>query len=195
MEAAIARGQGKSASGATLENLTLEVKFPPSIGVIIDIETDNKLRTLPDLRVIAKFHLATLTPMSYLFTKKGRVQFEKDERGLTVDDILDEAIEAGAEDVEADEDGNIVLWTEPSKTNAAAQALAKRFELQIQSTDIIWDANEETRSTLEGEENVRSFKEFVGKLRDNSHVQGVYANVKQGALSDEEWEDIQSQLD
>lgn len=170
------------------------MKFPPSISLVIDIETDNKLRILADLRTIARHHNATATPTSYLFTKKGRVQFEKDERCLTPDDVLDEAIEAGAEDVESDEEGNIVVWTEPSQTNAAAQGLAGSLGLKIQGMDIIWDANDETKVAMD-RGTVKLFVDFLGKLREEPNVTGVYANVQKGEVSDEEWEEVESRLD
>jgi transcriptional/translational regulatory protein YebC/TACO1 len=195
MEAAIARGQGKSATGAALENVTLEVILPPTVAMIIETETDNRARTLMDLRYLVKSHGGTVTPTSYLFRKKGRVSFEKDERNLGVDEVLDEAIEAGAEDVETDEEGSIVVWTEPAKTTAAAQALQKSLGLKVESSDIIWDANEETKVQLESEDVVKALSNFVEALQDNPNVQGVYANVAQGKLADEVWEDLQVRLD
>jgi len=195
MEAAIARGQGKSATGAALEYVTLEVIMPPTVAMIIETETDNRARTLMDLRHLVKVHGGSVTPTSYLFQKKGRVAFEKDERNLGVDEVLDEAIEAGADDVETDEDGNVVIWTEPSKTMAAAEALQKSLNLKVESSDIIWDANEDTKVPLESEDAVKALSAFVEALQDNPNVQGVYANVAQGHLADDVWEDFQVKLD
>lgn len=195
MEAAIARGQGKSATGAALETLTLEVIMPPTVAMVIDAETDNKNRTLMELRMLIKSHGGTVTPTSYLFQRKGRLQFEKDDRNLGVDEVLDEAIEAGAEDVETDEDGNIVVWTEPSKVTSAAQALQTSLGLRVGSSDIIWDANEDTRVPLEHETSVKALSEFVAAVQENPNVQGVYANAAQGKLSDEVWEHLQGVLD
>jgi transcriptional/translational regulatory protein YebC/TACO1 len=195
MEAAIARGQGKSATGATLENVTLEVIMPPTVAMIIDAETDNKARTMMDLRHLVKVHGGSVTPTSYLFQKKGRIAFEKDERNLGVDEVLDEAIEAGAEDVEADEDGSIVVWTEPNRTMAAAEALQKSLNLKVESSDIIWDPNEDTKVPLESSDAVKALSAFVEALQENPHVQGVYANAAQGCLADDVWEDLQIKLD
>jgi transcriptional/translational regulatory protein YebC/TACO1 len=195
MEAAIARGQGKSATGATLENVTLEVIMPPTVAMIIDAETDNKARTMMDLRHLVKVHGGSVTPTNYLFQKKGRIAFEKDERNLGVDEVLDEAIEAGAEDVEADEDGSIVVWTEPNKTMAAAEALQKSLNLKVESSDIIWDPNEVTKVPLESQDAVKALSAFVEALQDNPHVQGVYANAAQGGLADDIWEDLQVKLE
>jgi len=195
IEAAIARGQGKSTSGAALESLTLELIMPPSVAMIVDVETDNKGRTMQDLRHLIKRHGGTVTPTSYLFQKKGRVAFEKDERNLGVDEVLDEAIEAGAEDVETDEEGSIVIWTEPNKITAAADALQKSLNLKVESTDIIWDANEDTKVPVEKEQVVKALSDFIEALQENSEVQGVYANIAQGNLPDEVWEELEGRLD
>jgi transcriptional/translational regulatory protein YebC/TACO1 len=196
MEAAIARGQGKSATGATLENITLEVITPSTVAMIIEMETDNRNRTLGDVRNLIKIHGGNVTPTNYLFQKKGRVAFEKDERDIGVDDVLDEAIEAGAEDVEVDEDGNIVIWTEPSKTMAAAEALQKSHGLKVESSDILWDANEDTKVSVDSEVAVKTLSEFIEALQDYPNVQGVYANVARGmSISEDVWEDLVEKLD
>jgi len=163
--------------------------------MIIDAETDNRNRTLMDLRVIVKHYGGTVTPTSYLFQKKGRISFEGDERNLGVDDVLDEAIEAGAEDVEADNEGNIIVWTEPNMTTAAAEALIKSHNLKVQSSDIIWDPNADTKVPLENPAFAQRFIELIDAMRDHPNVHGVYANVAQGKIEDELWEDLQSRLD
>ena len=195
MEAAIARGQGKSTTGAALESVTLEVIMPPTVAMVIDAETDSKNRTLMELRIAVKNHQGTVTPTAYLFQRKGRLQFEKDDRNLGVDEVLDDAIEAGAEDVETDENGSIVVWTEPNKVTAAAKALQESLGLKVNSSDIIWDANEDTRVPLESESSVELLSNFVTAIRDNPNVQGVYCNAAQGSLTDELWEDFAIRLD
>lgn len=195
MEAAIARGQGKSSTGASLVNTMVEVIMPPSVAMIIECETDSQARTLQDLRHLTKVHGGNVTPTSYLFEKKGRVIFEKDERDIGVDDVLDDAIEAGAEDVEVDEDGSIIVWTEPTKTMAAGEALQKSHGLKVESSDIIWDANDDTRVPLEEGKHLDSLSAFIDSLQEQSEVQGVYANVAQGSLPDDTWEDLVGKLD
>lgn len=195
MEAAIARGQGKSSTGAALENLTLEVIMPPSVSMIIDAETDNKNRTLMDLRLLIKLHKGTVSPTSYLFQKKGRIIFEKDERNLGVDEVLDDAIEAGAEDVELDDGGSIIVWTEPNKISSAAKALQQSLGLKVEDSDIIWDPNEDTKIQVEAGEEVQGLSSFIDDLKQNPNVQGVYANVAQGSIPNDIWDDLQSRLD
>ena len=194
MEAAVARGQGKSSTGTALENVTLEVIMPPTVALIIETETDNRNRTLNDLRHLVKVHGGSVTPTSYLFQKRGRVAFESEDGKIGVDEILDAAIEAGADDVEMDEDGNIVVWTEPNKTTVTAEALQKSHGLKVESADIIWDPNEDTKVSLKDEETLK-LAELLEALEDNPQVQGIYANLAQGDLSEVVWEELQSHLD
>lgn len=196
MEAAIARGQGRSPTGATLENITLEVITPSTVAMIIEMETDNRNRALADVRNIVKHHGGSVTPTSYLFHKKGRVAFGNDDREIGVDEVLDEAIEAGAEDVETDEDGSIIVWTEPNKTTATAEALEKSHGLKVESSDILWDANEDTKVTVDSEDAVKALSEFISALQEYPNVQGVYYNAAKGpSIADDKWEEMEEKLE
>jgi transcriptional/translational regulatory protein YebC/TACO1 len=132
-----------------------------------------------------KRHGGTVTPTSYLFTRRGKVLFEKDDRALGVDDVLDEAIEAGAEDVETDEEGNILVWTEPSGVTAAAEQLGKSLDLKVKSAELIWHPNEDTLAPLDSQEAADALGQLVDALEDDPNVQGVYTNVTQGTLEEE----------
>jgi len=144
--------------------------------------------------LISNRYKGNVTPTSYLFQRRGRVEFEKDEKGTTVDHVLDEAIEAGAEDVESDEEGVIVVWTEPSGTMAAAMALQKSHGLKVESMDILWDANEDTKVTLD-EHGAQSILAFLREVSETPNVEGVYANIRQGDLPNVVWDEIQNRLD
>lgn len=194
IEAAIARGQGLSTSGVALEPVTLEAMLPPSIALIIDIETDNRKRTLPDLRLIIKNHGGTVTPTGYLFTKRGRVVFEKDEKGLGTDEVLDDAIDAGAEDVQLDDDGNIVVWTEPSGVAVAAKKLGDGLDLKVKSVDLIWHPNRDTLAPIESKETMKTLEGLISALQDDPGVQGVYTNVTQGTMEDDVWMAFQEKV-
>lgn len=188
-EAAIARGQGQSATGAALEQLTLEAIMPPSIAFVLDIETDNKKRILSDLRFILKTHGASVTPTAYLFKRKGKVVFEKDERGLGVDEVLDEAIEAGAEDVETDDSGNVVVWTNPADTTSTALALSKSLRMSTASSEIIWSPNDDTMAPVDSPETFETVVKLAEALADQQGVV-VYSNLAQGEVDDESWSEL-----
>lgn len=196
MEAAIARGQGKSTTGSNLESLMLEAIMPPSIALIIECETDNKSRTLMDLRFKIKYHGGIVTPTSYLFNRKGKLVFEKSDKIRGLDDVLDAAIDAGAEDVDTMGDDRIVIWTEPSKTFSTLEQLQSVLDLKVKSSEIIWDANRDTVIPLRDidELKINHLLDLVDELQEYPDVQGVFANVSKGTLSDDQWTELMSGL-
>ncbi|KAL2351406.1 transcriptional regulator-domain-containing protein [Cryomyces antarcticus] len=194
IEAAIARGQGVSASGAKLESLTIEAILPPSVAVVIDCETDNKLRTLADVRLLIKHHEGSVTPTNYLFAKRGRIVFQKKE-GIGADEVLEGALDAGALDVTEDAEGKVVVYTEPNDTKATAETLSSLLGLEAERSDIIWDPNVDTKVGLEDEQSVKDLSDFVEELQEKeSSIQGVYMNVAQGNIDTSLWADLQSRI-
>ncbi|KAJ8112537.1 hypothetical protein OPT61_g5120 [Boeremia exigua] len=194
IEAAIARGQGLSATGAALENLTLEAILPPSIATIIECQTDNKLRALAELRLIVKEAGGQVSTVGFMFEKKGRIILGKKE-GFGVDEALEPALDAGALDVFEDDEGRVVLFTEPAQTNKIADALAKEHGLEVDESEIIYDPNEDTKVPLDDEGAAKDLSErFLDKLQDVQGIQGVYTNWSKGAISDEMWEELSSKV-
>jgi YebC/PmpR family DNA-binding regulatory protein len=194
IEAAIARGQGLSASGAALEGLLLEAMLPPSIATIIECQTDNKLRALADLRVVVKDAGGQVGTVGFMFEKKGRIILRKKE-GMGVDEILEDALDAGAEDVFEDEEGRINLYTEPAETKSIAETLAKKLEMEIEESEIIYDPNEDTKVDLDDEEAAAKLSNFLDELQEIQGIQGVYMNCSKGeSLPAELWEELQGKL-
>ncbi|KAK0268559.1 hypothetical protein LTR91_014902 [Friedmanniomyces endolithicus] len=174
IEAAVARGQGRSTSGATLESVTIEGILPGNVAVIVECETDNKLRTLAD--------------------KKGRIVFEARE-GVGVEEALEPALEAGAVDVEDDGDGRVVIFTEPGDTRAVGDALHKTLGLQIAASEILWEANEDTSIGVPDGNMAEELSTFVDVLQEReTSLQAVAMNVAQGQLEEEPWKELQSRL-
>ncbi|KAK3115506.1 hypothetical protein LTR53_005082 [Teratosphaeriaceae sp. CCFEE 6253] len=194
IESAIARGQGRSTSGASLEPVTVEGILPGNVGVIVECETDNKLRTLADVRLMLKEAGGSATPSAYLFQKKGRVVLEGRE-GVKAEQVLEVALEAGATDVEDDEEGRIVVSTEPGETTTVGDALTKALGLQIAASEILWDPNEDTKIEVRDDKAAEELGSFVDELQEReSSLQAVAMNVAQGGLNDESWRELQSRL-
>ena len=189
LEGAIARGAGKSLSGVALEAVTIEAMMPSSVAAIIECQTDNKLRTLSDIRYVIKDFGGTVTPTNHLFERLGQIKLEAT-KSMREEDMFDRAVESGATDVEVAEDGNYVVYTEPQQTASAGERLAKITGLQIMSSDIIWlpKAESKVENSVDG-----ALDEFVGissfsglkgranqsveKLEEDPSVQSVYLNV------------------
>lgn len=211
IEAAIARGQGRSADGARLESATYEIMMPPSVALIVDLETESKARAVQDLNAFVRRRGGTVTPTKFFFARRGRVIFDETdaEDGLnpddpiTADDILEDAIEAGAEDVETDEDdGSIVVWTPPLQTGAVVNAIAASAfgdRLAVRSADTIWAVNEDTRAPLAAGhgrgDDLGRLVELVASLRAYPDVKAVYANATQGEAPAEIWQQLEQDLD
>ena len=194
IEAAIARGQGRSASGESLEAVTVEGILPQNVAMIIDCETDNKSRTLMNVRLVMKEQGGSLTPTTYLFTKKGKIVFQKHE-DVGVDAVFEQALEVGALDVTEDADQQAVVFTEPTETKSVGKSMSKTLGLNIVESEIIWDANEDTKVPVETPELAADLIRFVETLQEREpSVRGVYLNVAPGSMDEESWADFQGRL-
>jgi transcriptional/translational regulatory protein YebC/TACO1 len=189
IEAAIARGQGLSATGTALDSVVLEAILPPSIATIIECQTDNKLRALADLRLLVKEAGGTVSTVAFMFEKKGRIILRKKD-GVTVDEVLEPALEAGVLDVDEDAEGRVVLYTEPAMTNKTADKLAKDVGLEIEESEIIYDPNEDTKVALDDESTAKELSNFLDGLQEVQGVQGVYMNWTKGSIGDDVWEEL-----
>lgn len=197
IDAAIARGQGISPSGGTLEQVTLEAILPPSVAVIIECETDNKARTMQDIRSIIKMSGGASTPTMYMFQKMGRIVFNKEAEALDTNRVLDVAIDAGAEDVTTDAEGNHVVSIEPSQTISVAEILQRDLGVNILSSEIGWTPNEDTKVPMQDLTATEKLSTVIQGLRERSDVSGIFANAQPGAVAADHpaWMTLESRLD
>ena len=203
IESAIAKGQGKSPSGVALEAFTLEVLMPPDVALIIETETDNKIRTMHDLKHVVKNCDGLSSSTQFFFTRRGRSIFAaKQENEPTLSQVLEEAIEHdGVEDVEelpleAGRPRRFVLWTQPNTLMAPTKALAEKFGLEILESDIIQAANEDTVVDIDTAESAHGLDTLLSSLREYAEVKAIYANIRQGSsITEEEWDKMQRNID
>ncbi|KAF2647447.1 YebC-like protein [Lophiostoma macrostomum CBS 122681] len=193
IEAAIARGQGLSATGAALESVVLEAILPPAIATVIECQTDNKLRLLADLRLLIKDAGGSVSPIGYMFEKKGRIILRKKE-GMGAEEVLEAALEEGALDVVEDDEGRVVLYTEPAQTKTTAETLAKTLDMEIEESEIIWDPNEETKVPLDGNESAKQLNGFLDELQEIGGIQSVYTNWARGSIDEDLWAELRSKV-
>lgn len=193
IDSSIARGQGRSSAGAVLESITFEAISPPAVALILEVETDNRNRAIADLKDILKNGKSTASGSKYFFTRVGRVVFQKGAKG--VDDIMEDAIEAGAEDIESDADGNIIIWTQPTVTSQVCESLGNKLGLKVLSSEIIWSPNKETEAKVDSSPALPYFMKMLSALREYPDVQAVYSNISRGNLTDEEWASISESVD
>lgn len=195
IEAAIARGQGLSPTGAALESITLEAILPPAVATVIECQTDTKLKLLADLRVLVKDAGGNVSPVGYMFEKKGRTVFRKKD-GVGADEVMETALEAdaGVLDVTEDEQGRVVVYTETAQTTTAAEMLSKTLSIEIEDSEIIWDPNEDTKVTLDDDDEAGRLNQFLDEVQEVVGVQGVYTNWSKGSISDELWAELKSKV-
>lgn len=182
IEQAIARGQGKSSTGAPLETVTIEAVLPP-VAMIVEVLTDNKSRVLQDVRLMMRHAGAQATPTAYLFEKRGRLTFMLKE-DVSAEDVLEAALEAGALDVGEDEEGRVTVDTEPSALKAVEGSMDGQRGLEIASSETIWIPNEDTRVDAVGDEVLGPLSRLQDEIHEYPGVQAIYLNADLNALQD-----------
>lgn len=167
IERSIAKGKGVSMSGLPLETVTLEAMLPPSISAIIECQTDNKNRTLGDLRLLVKNAGGTITPTSHLFEKRGRITFNTEgENEVEEEQVMESVLEAGGLDMDVEEDQrSMTVYTEPSQTASVAQNLAGLLGVKLRNYEIVWVARPESRVEVHNlsDENHPRLEDIIGK--------------------------------
>ena len=124
---AIKKASGEG-SNTTYEDIVYEGYGPNGVAVIVNASTDNRNRTAADVRHVfdkAGGNLGTTGCVSYMFEKKGIIVIEKETCNLSEDDLMMEAIEAGAEDMETEEEV-YQITTAPSDFTAVTESLSAK---------------------------------------------------------------------
>src|SRR5437764_3714649 len=122
IERAIKRGTG-SGETTTYEDLTYEIYGPHGVAVLVELSTDNRNRTAAEIRSLVSKSggsIATQGSVSRLFQRKGQIIIPRD--GATEDQLMELALEAGAEDFKAEPQGYEIL-TEPARFEAVHKQL------------------------------------------------------------------------
>ena len=124
IDRAIKKGTGEIA-GASLEEITYEGYGPGGVAIMVDVLSDNRNRTVAELRFVFSRHggnLGEVGCVGWMFKKRGVIGIEKS--AIDEDKLLELALDAGADDVTLDGDTFQVL-TSPDKLNAVRDALEK----------------------------------------------------------------------
>ncbi len=172
IERAIKKSQ--EAGGANYEEVRYEGFGAGGVGVIVEALTDNRNRTASEVRsIFAKFggNLGETGAVSFNFDKLGAIEF--DAAKATPDQMLEAAIEAGAEDCESSEDGHIV-YCNPDELHRVAKALEERFG-EPRAARITW--RPKTDMPID-EEAGQKLLRMIDALEESDDVQDVYANFE-----------------
>lgn len=172
IERAIARGAGGQ-EGSDLAQLTYEGYGPGGVAVLVETVTDNRNRTVAEVRhafTKAGGNLGTDGSVAYLFDKKGQMSFASD---TDEDTLVETAIEAGADDVETDDDGGIEVTTAPDDFITVMDAIiAAGFEPEAAEVAMV----PQTYSALDLDTAEKVLR-LLDALEDLDDVQNVYTNA------------------
>jgi YebC/PmpR family DNA-binding regulatory protein len=173
IERAVKRGSGET-DGENFEEIRYEGYGPNGVAIMVDTMTDNRNRTVGEVRHAFSKHGGNLGAdgsVGYLFDRKGVFSF-----GPDVDDeaVLELALEAGAEDVAEYDDGSFDVLCAPDDYAAVKQALAAG-EFEAAESDVTM----RPATTVElSEEDAESCLKLLDALEDLDDVQNVYSNAE-----------------
>jgi YebC/PmpR family DNA-binding regulatory protein len=172
IERAIKKATG-DLEGVTYEELTYEGYAPGGVAVMVECLTDNRNRTVAEVRhAFTKYggNMGTDGSVAYLFNKIGVLNFAP---GTSEDDVMEAALDAGAEDVVSEEDGSIEVITTPEVYSDVKQAMTDAG-LAPENAEITMRASVEVELDVENGEKVLR---FLDALEDLDDTQEVYSNA------------------
>ena len=177
----IDRAIKKAISGETdnMEEIRYEGFGPGGVGLIVEILTDNRNRAAANVRTIFSKNggaMGEIGSVAFMFERVGQVTYPA--KAATEDQMMEAAIEAGAEDVESDGEGHTV-YTGFEDLGTVVEALEQVFGAPA-STGLVWRP---TTTTPVAGQQAQTLLKLIDALDDDDDVQTVYANFE---ISDEE---------
>jgi YebC/PmpR family DNA-binding regulatory protein len=174
IERAIKKGTG-GGEAVNYEDLTYEIYGPHGVALLVELSTDNRNRTAAEIRSLLTKNggtLATAGSVSRLFQRKGQMIVSRE--AANEDQLMEIALEAGAEDFKTDEGGYEIL-TEPAKFEFVHK--------QIESKGIKFEAAEVTSLPLltvplSDPAAIAAVNKLIDALEEDDDVKEVYSNVE-----------------
>ncbi|MGP1271977.1 MAG: YebC/PmpR family DNA-binding transcriptional regulator [Phycisphaerales bacterium] len=175
IQRAVDKGAG-AGQGDAFESITYEGYGPGGVAIIVDTLTDNKTRTVGDVRTIFKKlggSMGNAGSVAFLFQTKGQILVAADQ--TTEEALMELAIDAGAEDVQPPEgdDGFWTILTDPTEFIAVKTAI-EAAGIEIEEAEITKLANDTVAVTGEDAQRVVG---LIEAFEDNDDVQKVYTNA------------------
>ncbi|NNF61489.1 MAG: YebC/PmpR family DNA-binding transcriptional regulator [Gammaproteobacteria bacterium] len=173
IERAVKRGAGEL-DGVDYEEVRYEGYGPGGVAVMVDSLTDNRNRTVAEVRhAFSKFggNLGADGSVAYLFRQVGLLSYPA---GSSEDQIMEVALDANAEDVVTNDDGSVDVLTDPVNFEQVRDAMVAAG-LQPDSAEVTMLAS--TQATLD-ENGAGSMIKLLEMLEDLDDVQNVYSNAE-----------------
>ena len=172
LERAAGAGQGDN-----YEAITYEGYGPSGVAVMVETMTDSRNRTAGNVRHhFDKFggNMGASGCVAWNFTKKGVLVINNEDEDYEEDEVMMDALDAGAADFEADETV-FTIYTDPDDFNAVAEALGKKYSFV--SAQIEQVPNEYKK--LENEDDIKMMEKLIDAFEDDDDVQNVWHNWDQ----------------
>lgn len=176
--------------GVNFEEITYEGYAPAGVAILVNVLTDNRNRTAPEMRFILSRHGGSLGEagcVSWMFELKGLLEIPTEEAKFDADELMLDLIEAGAEDVKDDEDSIEVITD---------QGDLEQIKSYLKEHQIKWNSAEQTMiptNTVPVTDRGDALKilRLIDALEENDDVQDVYANFD---ISDELMQEIGDEI-
>lgn len=171
IERSIKKGTGELGSGS-LSEITLEGYGPKGVAIIVSALTDNKNRTVSEVRTVFTKHGGNLSEsggVAWLFEKRGIITV--DTKGINMDEVALLAIDAGADDVK-DEKGYLEIYTTPQKLEEIRKAIETKAKVISAEISLI-----PTRTVMLDEKDAIQTLKLLDHLEELDDVQQVYSNL------------------
>jgi YebC/PmpR family DNA-binding regulatory protein len=186
IQRAILKGAG-GAEGAVYEELRYEGYGPGGVAIMIDILTDNRNRTAGEIRhIFAKNggNMGETGSVGWMFEEKGQLRIMREGLKLSEDDLMMQALDAGADDFEIDE-GGYVVFTAPEALEGVRQAL---LDQKISVVEAVLSPIPQNTIEITDAELARKLVRLMDTLEDHDDSQGVYSNFElTDALANEDF--------
>lgn len=173
IERAIKKGTGGGET-SNFEDLTYEIYAPHGVALLVELSTDNRNRTASEIRSLVTKgggSIATQGSVSRLFNRKGQIIIPREAAGE--DQVMEMALEAGAEDFKADPEGYEIL-TEP----AQFEAVHKRIESKGIKAAVAEITSLPTITVPLREADASAVNKLIEALEDHDDVKDVYSNAE-----------------
>ena len=165
-----------SGNADNYENVVYEGYGPCGVAVIVEALTDNRNRTAPEVRhYFDKFggNLGATGCVSWSFDRKGVIVIERED--LDEDTVMMDALDAGADDMQADEDCFEITTTPEAFGEVLAKLEEKGYTFASAGVDMV----PQNYVKLEKEEDIKNMEKLIDMLEENDDVQNVYHNWEQ----------------
>ncbi len=170
---AIKKGTGEL-PGQAFESVTYEGYGPGGIAILVEALTDNKNRTVSDMRHTfskAGGNLGESGVVSWMFERKGSLTCKAP--GKTEDDLLELLLDYDVSDIKQD-DHLFVVYCNPRETDVIRKALEQSEGITIESIDLDWVAK--NPMAVSDDDSAKAI-DFLELLDDHDDVQNVYTNL------------------